>query len=109
MPVPESGVLWSARVGAMPYIAPELYATARLEYDPIKADVYCLGMILYYLVHGRHPFRWSEDDQRAIIVQDNDWIFRDDVSEELKVLILGMTNEDVYARMTMEEVELSIL
>ena len=43
------------RVGTIPYMAPEIVEGK--AYDGKKADIFSLGVILYFIVLGRFPFK----------------------------------------------------
>ena len=47
-------------VGTRAYMAPELWLGR--PYHPRKADVWSLGMVLFVLVHHKHPFHKAADD-----------------------------------------------
>src|ERR1700678_709182 len=50
-PPPEA--TYTARGGTIAYMAPEQFVTGR---SSVQSDVFALGLILYELVSGRHPF-----------------------------------------------------
>jgi serine/threonine protein kinase/tetratricopeptide (TPR) repeat protein len=50
-PPPEA--TYTARGGTIAYIAPEQFVTGR---SSVQSDVFALGLILYELASGRHPF-----------------------------------------------------
>ena len=54
-PVPEA--TYTARGGTIAYMAPEQFVTGR---SSVQSDVFALGLILYELVSGRHPFRRAD-------------------------------------------------
>jgi serine/threonine protein kinase len=47
----------SSPVGKVHYMAPEACSTQEEWYNPIKADVWSLGVMLFSMVAGRYPFR----------------------------------------------------
>jgi eukaryotic-like serine/threonine-protein kinase len=51
-PLPE-GATYTARGGTIAYMAPEQFVTGR---SSVQSDVFALGLILYELASGRHPF-----------------------------------------------------
>lgn len=48
------------KVGTPGYTAPEVLQ-GRTQYDGVKADIWSLGVILYLLTFGRHPYYDEED------------------------------------------------
>jgi len=51
------------RVGKLQYMCPEAYARAR--YDARKADVYCLGVILFMMLIGAPPYQAPQPQNAA--------------------------------------------
>ncbi len=50
---PAPGATYTARGGTIAYMAPEQFVTGR---SSVQSDVFALGLILYELASGRHPF-----------------------------------------------------
>ena len=50
---PAEGMTYTARGGTIAYMAPEQFVTGR---SSVQSDVFALGLILYELATGRHPF-----------------------------------------------------
>src|SRR5580692_11429541 len=58
------GATYTARGGTIRYMAPEQFVTGK---SSVQSDVWALGVILYQLVSGRHPFvRPDAEDFQAI-------------------------------------------
>ena len=55
-PLP-AGATYTARGGTIAYMAPEQFVTGR---SSVQSDVFALGLILYELVSGRHPFHRAD-------------------------------------------------
>ncbi len=51
--VPSPEATYTARGGTIAYMAPEQFVTGR---SSVQSDVFALGLILYELASGRHPF-----------------------------------------------------
>ena len=47
------GATYTARGGTIAYMAPEQFVTGR---SSVQSDIFALGLILYEMVSGRHPF-----------------------------------------------------
>ncbi len=52
-PVRRIGPTYTARGGTIPYMAPEQFVTGQ---SSAQSDIFALGVILYELASGRHPF-----------------------------------------------------
>ncbi len=50
---PPPGATYTARGGTIAYMAPEQFVTGQ---SSVQSDIFALGVILYELVAGRHPF-----------------------------------------------------
>jgi len=55
---------YTARGGTIRYMAPEQFVTGQ---SSVQSDIWALGVILYELASGRHPFAWADaEDFQAI-------------------------------------------
>jgi len=52
-----AAMMKSSPVGKVHYMAPEACSTQEDWYNPMKADVWSLGVMLFSMVAGRYPFR----------------------------------------------------
>jgi serine/threonine protein kinase/tetratricopeptide (TPR) repeat protein len=52
-PVFSPGATYTARGGTIAYMAPEQFVTGQ---SSVQSDIFALGLILYEMVSGRHPF-----------------------------------------------------
>ncbi len=50
---PSAGATYTARGGTIAYMAPEQFVTGQ---SSVQSDIFALGLILYELATGRHPF-----------------------------------------------------
>ncbi|MFC6647464.1 protein kinase [Granulicella cerasi] len=50
---PPVGATYTARGGTIAYMAPEQFVTGQ---SSVQSDIFALGLILYEMVSGRHPF-----------------------------------------------------
>ena len=53
MPAASPGATYTARGGTIAYMAPEQFVTGQ---SSVQSDIFALGLILYEMVSGRHPF-----------------------------------------------------
>ena len=56
-PIPSPGATYTARGGTIAYMAPEQFVTGQ---SSVQSDLFALGLILYELSTGRHPFHRAD-------------------------------------------------
>jgi serine/threonine-protein kinase len=99
--LPPAGATYTARGGTIAYMAPEQFVTGR---SSVQSDVFALGVILYELVAGRHPFHRADAPEfqtiRAIQFNDPPKLREivPDLPVELESLILRCLEKQPSAR-----------
>ncbi|MBB5315648.1 serine/threonine-protein kinase [Tunturibacter empetritectus] len=98
---PVAGATYTARGGTIAYMAPEQFVTGQ---SSVQSDIFALGLILYELATGRHPFHRPDAPEfqsiRAIQFADPPSI-RDiapDLPVELESVILRCLEKQPSAR-----------
>jgi eukaryotic-like serine/threonine-protein kinase len=78
---------YTARGGTIGYMAPEQFVTGR---SSVQSDLWALGVILYELVSGRHPFARPDSDEFQTIraIQYVDPLPLDEIPPEMNSVIL---------------------
>ncbi|OHT06357.1 hypothetical protein TRFO_05537 [Tritrichomonas foetus] len=71
--------------GSLPYMAPELIQNK--VYDPIKADIWSLGITFFYMLCGRTP--WLVKNTSAIkeLIKKGEIYYPDNIDHELRVFL----------------------
>jgi len=97
-------------VGTPPYFAPELSILrdeSIMEGYGRPVDVWAMGVILYILLSGIHPFQIADEDQMLDNIQNAKWDWVGPnwsrISAEAKDLIKNMMNKDPKKRFTVHQ------
>ncbi|MFP5227526.1 MAG: protein kinase domain-containing protein [Acidobacteriota bacterium] len=84
---------YTARGGTIAYMAPEQFVTGQ---SSVQSDLWALGVILYELASGRHPFARPDGDEfqsiRAIQFADTPPL-PDNIPPELTSVVLGLLHK----------------
>src|SRR5271168_3165616 len=100
-PIPPAGATYTARGGTIAYMAPEQFVTGQ---SSVQSDIFGLGLILYELATGRHPFHRPDAAEfqsiRAIQFADPPSIreIAPDLPVELESVILRCLEKQPSAR-----------
>ncbi|MBZ3885776.1 Sperm motility kinase 2B [Sciurus carolinensis] len=88
--------------GTLAYLAPEVLL--RREYEGPPADVWSLGVILFYLLTGRCPFRALLRSGMVRRIREGRYHIPDRVPPQARSLIRSMLSMDPARRPTVEQV-----
>lgn len=70
--------------GTPTYMAPEIIK--RDPYDPHKADIWALGVLLFRMITNRYPFKGATDEELFNRILNSDFQFDKQVPDPLKKL-----------------------
>lgn len=91
--------------GTEAYLAPEVYNGSSRTSDPYKIDVWCLGVILYALTHGKLPFQ--RPDEKTCLMLDSDGMrIKEEMSAEYGRLVKAMLTVSPEKRAAVNEITL---
>lgn len=93
--------------GTLPYAAPEVIQG--LEYNPMKADMWAMGVVLYALLFGGFPFSDADASEMVAVQLSNTLFFPENASETLKSLISSMLEPSVEKRADASSVLLALI
>lgn len=88
--------------GSPCYCSPE--CLCRVQYDGRLSEVWSLGVILYAMVTGEHPWNITNTSIMLRQILKGSYTVPNFVSPKCKELIQGMMKVDPHQRMTMEQV-----
>jgi eukaryotic-like serine/threonine-protein kinase len=90
---------YTARGGTIGYMAPEQFVTGR---SSVQSDLWALGVILYEMVSGRHPFARPDSDEFQTIraIQYVDPLPLTEIPPELNSVILTCLEKTPSERYT---------
>jgi len=91
-------------MGTMTYVAPEMITSADTRFQ-IESDMWSLGVIVFTLLAGRHPFYSSNNTQLFNLIQTCDYQFEpksiwENVSNDCKDFIEELLEPNKESRLT---------
>lgn len=87
-------------IGSPHYLAPEVLKEA---YD-CRADVWALGVVLYWVLAGRPPFNAFEEDELFRKILEEDPNFSRSPLKPFETLLRGMLDKSKRKRITLKEI-----
>jgi serine/threonine protein kinase len=88
--------------GSPCYCAPE--CLSRIQYDGRLADVWSLGVILYAMITGSHPWTMANTSLMLRQILKGSYTVPSSVSPKCRELIMGMMSVDVSQRLTIGQI-----
>ena len=96
------GTLMKTFCGSPCYCAPE--CLCRVQYDGRISDIWSLGVILFSMVTGEHPWNISNTSHMLRQILKGSYIMPSYLSNDCKELIAGMLNINSKDRFSMENI-----
>lgn len=99
----------TALVGTPPYMACELVFLRHQEDGgyTIQVDMWSLGVILYIMLSGIHPFQLDDEEEMLVNIENAQWGWVGDawkqISKEAKDLVCRLLEPDPARRLTAEQ------
>ncbi|KAA6394141.1 MAG: putative serine/threonine protein kinase [Streblomastix strix] len=89
-------------VGTKPYMAPEVFTKKRMDK---RSDMYSLGIVVFELLTGKHPFA-ADTEQAMLIKMANNEVAKlpEQVPKDLADIVMRMMNPDERRRPPIEEI-----
>ena len=89
--------------GTLDYLAPEV--VAGLPHDA-SIDIWCLGVLLYELLHGQPPFSGKSESEKVFQIKnyDNKLVFNEEISGAARHLISALMKKRPSERITMKQI-----
>ena len=70
-----------------------------------KLDIWCLGVLLFELIHGNPPFKGKTENEKFKSILNNGVIsFDDAITKEARDLIKGILKSNPNERLSMDEI-----
>ncbi|OHT16100.1 CAMK family protein kinase [Tritrichomonas foetus] len=84
------------------YIAPEEFM--KKPYDPSKADIWALGITLYYMASGTYPWSGTQESELLSNIQNHPISYPSSIPQDLQLSIGRMLRVDPSKRPTTEHI-----
>jgi len=98
----ESHVKRQTFCGTVDYMAPEMIKSEPYDF---KLDIWCLGVLLYEMLHGFPPYNGQNDKEKCLkIVKNTPLVFGDHISREAMDLICRILRQNPIERFSMEKI-----
>lgn len=70
-----------------------------------KLDIWCLGVLMYELIHGNPPFKGkTENEKFKSILNNGNIMFDDHISQDARNLVRNILKSNPNERLTMQEI-----
>ena len=83
-------------------MAPEMIKNSPHD---LKLDIWCLGVLLYELIHGNPPFKGKTENEKFKSILNNGLItFDENISKDAQNLIKGILKSNPSERLTLDQI-----
>ncbi|EGR32411.1 protein kinase domain protein, partial [Ichthyophthirius multifiliis] len=97
-----NSVIRNTFCGTVDYMAPEMIENVPHDH---RIDIWCLGILLYELIHGYAPFSGDTDNAKLNNIKNNQQIkFSSHVGKDLEDLICQILKRNPLQRLSMKQI-----
>lgn len=100
----------SEKVGSLLFTAPEVHTDP--FYLPESCDIWSIGVLMYLMISGKHPYRATTNEGMIKAIQENELVLEggiwDDTTSKTKNIIQGLLATMPYTRPDVEKLKFNV-
>jgi serine/threonine protein kinase len=83
-------------------MAPEIII--KEPYHPYKTDAWAMGVVLFYIVTGKHPFSGKDQNLLFNQIQNTELTFDQNITDPLRHLLTGLLKKRPEERSSVQDI-----